>query len=230
MKTSYCKKNSFSLRYICKQSKFTDDFKLILNNPDAFCKENVMKEDHTFTTTVAKVRANDKLFVIKRYNIKGFNHGIKRSFQPTRAARCWHYAHILKKLNIKTPEPVAMIEKRFGPLRREAYFITEYIEGPDGHTAFIDEPADDITTEERANKTIALLMQLRANNIYHGDLKSTNFVYHNNVPYILDLDAMRQYPSHKKAIRKLTKDKNRFLLNWQELDAKKYFEKLERLT
>lgn len=220
----YNKKISFSLRYICKQTEFTDEFKLILNNPDAFCKQEVIKEDHTFTTTVAKVKANGKYFVIKRYNIKGFRHGLKRGIQPTRAARCWHYAHLLKQLNIKTPEPVAMIERRFGPFRREAYFITEHVEGPDGFVAFVENPADELTTQTRADNTIVLLKQLSANNIYHGDLKSTNFVYQDTMPYIIDLDAMRQYPSHAKAARRLKKDKNRFLLNWQDLEAMKYFE------
>ena len=228
--TRFCKKISFALHYICKQSEFTDEFKLILNNPDRFCNANVMKEDHTFTTTVVKVRANNKLFVIKRYNIKGFSHGFKRSIQPTRAARCWHYAHVLKRLNIKTPEPVAFIEKRFGPLRRQAYFITEHVPGPDGHIAFIDEPNDVAITQERANNTMKLLMQLRENCIYHGDLKDTNFVYNGSTPYILDLDAMRQYQSHEKAVRKLTKDKNRFLLNWRDLDVMKYFKEMQQWT
>lgn len=225
----FYKKKTFYHFYICRKNFLSKSLIELLEHPDNYCNLFVLKQDETFTTTVAKVNIDNKSLVIKRYNIKNAKHALKRSIQRSRAMRCFYYALLLEKLNINTPKPIAVVERRYGPFRRQAYFISEYIDGPDGFSVFRDHPAEKKITKERAKNTLILLEQLKKNQIYHGDLKASNFIYCNNVPYLLDLDSMQQYHSFKIAKRKLAKDENRFLKNWENLEVKKFFKETSNL-
>lgn len=81
------------------------------------------------TCTVARIQVNGKDLLVKRYNIKGFWHGLARALQASRASHCWYNAHLLQFNGIATPEPIAILEERWGWLRRRAYFVTEYVVG-----------------------------------------------------------------------------------------------------
>ena len=221
----FYRKKFFSHFYICRKEFLSMQLLNVLENPDVYCKKFILKQDKTFTTTVAKIIIDNNPLIIKRYNIKNVTHAIKRSVRPSRAIRCFQYAHLLKQLHINTPMPIAMIEKRLGPLRRQAYFISEYVSGPDGFSVFRDNPADEETTKERAEHTLFLLAQLKKQQIYHGDLKASNFIYHDNIPYLIDLDAMRYYHSFRKAKIQLAKDEKRFLQNWEGLEVMKFFKR-----
>ncbi len=52
--------------------------------------------------------------------------------------------------------------------------------------------------------------------IRHGDLKATNFIICGDRPYLMDLDAMRQYKlgSLFKPFRQ--RDRTRFMRNWDD--------------
>lgn len=223
-KNQFYTHKSFKQFYCCNKDYLSPAFKKLLENPDAFFNETILKEDQTFTTTVALVTIDSKPLVIKRYNIKNFWHGLKRAVQPSRAARCWYYSHLLQKYGINTPNPIAMIEKRFGPLRCQAYFISEYIDGKDGFSVFRDQPVDATTATNYANSIIELIRKLHTNLISHGDLKASNFIYYNGKPFIIDLDAMRQHANIAKAKRKFARDRRLFLLNWENLPAQQYFQ------
>jgi hypothetical protein len=54
-----------------------------------------------------------RTLVIKRYNIKGFAHWLKRFWRPSRAWHSWREGNRLAFLGIATPKPLAVLEKRF---------------------------------------------------------------------------------------------------------------------
>ena len=64
------------------------------------------------------------------------------------------------------------------------------------------------------------IKRLLANGFSHGDLKASNFIYDNNEPYFIDLDAMRKHRLAFTAKRRKVKEIKRFLRNWK--DAKTY--------
>ncbi len=88
------------------------------------------------TTTVAVMAFGDNKFVIKRYNPKGFWHGVKRMLRQSRALRSWQNSHYLEQRDICTPKPVAVLMERFGPIRQTTYFIMEYVDGLRGWDVF----------------------------------------------------------------------------------------------
>lgn len=168
------------------------------------------------TTTLMKVVSNNDLFVIKRYNLKGFWHGLKRAFQESRAMKCWRNAFLLEFLNFPTPRAVAAIEKRRGPLRQQAYFIMEYLSGPNLMEFCLDQSR---TTDEllnMANKIFQLFSNLAGMRISHGDLKATNILIVNNAPVLLDLDSMRVHTLQKSWRKAQQKDIRRFMKNWRD--------------
>ena len=83
------------------------------------------------TATVARLYVGGEALVVKRYNIKSWRHALSRMWRPTRAQRAWQNAHWLRKLGIATFQPVALIEHRFGPLRRYAYLVMRDVGGID---------------------------------------------------------------------------------------------------
>lgn len=223
--TQRIKCNRFSHYFSTYNSHYySPELAKILEDPDHSIMSPYLKNDAT--TTLSLITLNEQTFVIKRYNIKGIWHGIKRAFQSTRAARCWRSAHYLLQQGIATPKPIAMIECRIGCFRREGYFIYEHIPGPQGFDVFRDEPADEVVTMERAENTVALIKKLQYAKICHGDMKASNFIYNNTKPYFIDLDSMRRYRFACTFKKKKQKEIVRFLRNWTDPVVRSVFEKL----
>lgn len=207
-------KTFFSL---CERSYDTPAMRALLAAPDSVLASSdtqILKAGNS--ATLGLVIVDGQRFVIKRYNIKDFWHGIKRAIQPSRAAISWRNAHLLELLNIATPKPIAMLEKRWGFLRKEAYYISEYCEGIRLQDYFQSEH----TAEENAvvaKQIKDLFADLDAVKISHGDLKATNIVLVAGKPMLLDLDAMRLHRWHCCWQRASERDQERFLQNWQML-------------
>jgi tRNA A-37 threonylcarbamoyl transferase component Bud32 len=179
------------------------------------------------TSTVAMVVIDNRPLVVKRYNIKGLLHGIRRAFMVTRAEHSWKNAKRLKEIGIPTPEPVGYMERRFGPFRNTAYFINEFVEGPRAVDFFRKE-----VPEEKARvafEIVKIFNELKSRKISHGDMKATNILVTNGRPSLVDLDAMRIHSSNSRFKRAHRKDVRRFFKNWSDVPhASSLFEELFR--
>ena len=173
------------------------------------------------TCTIAKALIADRQVVIKRYNIKDAWHGLNRAFRVSRAALSWANAHRLMISDIATPKPLALLEERFGCLRRRAYFLSEYIDAPDAMQFFSQSSAPE-DKEKVACNIATLFHRLYLFRYSHGDCKATNIKIVNLAPVLIDLDGMRAHRhgcwSDWWFARKHVKDLQRFMKNW-ELDA-----------
>jgi len=152
--------------------------------------------------------------VVKRYNIKGFWHALKRCSRATRAARSWRNAHRLLMLGIETPMPVALLEKRFGPFRSTSYFVNEYLEGPRAIDFFRSRGG--AHKDAVASRIVWILKRLKEERISHGDMKATNIIIHGLEPSLVDLDAMRAHSSQRRFVAAHRKDVKRFMKNWAD--------------
>jgi tRNA A-37 threonylcarbamoyl transferase component Bud32 len=194
-----------------------------LENPDVyFTSSNVLKNGNS--STVARVNVDGHDLVIKRYNIKNRLHGLSRAFRPSRAWISWKNAHRLNILGIATPAPVAMIENRLGPLRSKAYFIARYAEGKDiGRMAKFGDISEKTATLLAVLFT-GLIKKLADSDIAHGDLKASNFFLSGQNLVVMDLDAMHKYLIKSFLRRRVEKDCNRLLKNWEnEPEIRKIF-------
>ncbi|MCK4501601.1 MAG: hypothetical protein KAU22_01110, partial [Desulfuromonadales bacterium] len=186
----------------------------LLSDPDALIAAgNILKDGNS--ATVAQSHHPQGDWVIKRYNIKNFWHGLRRCLRPSRAWVSWGNAHRLTISGIATPQAIAVIEKRFGLLRRQAYFICENIDAPSATDIFGQQPSEQNINSKTAKNFVSLFALLHNIGIHHGDCKATNFLVHKSQPYVIDLDAMREFRLLRTFLRHYKIDRKRFLANWK---------------
>ena len=151
------------------------------------------------------------VLVVKRYNLKNIWHAFGRSWRPSRAWHSWREGHRLRFYGIATPEPLALVEERFGPLRRRAFLVNAFCPGRDLLEIL---SADAEPPAEIAAALLALFGTLHALRISHGDFKATNLLWHDGQVVLIDLDAMTQHRSSRTHAQAWRRDRARFLRNW----------------
>ena len=164
------------------------------------------------TCTVARIDDPQAgVLVVKRYNLKNIWHAFGRSWRPSRAWHSWREGHRLRFYGIATPEPLALVEERFGPLRRRAFLVNAFCPGRDLLEIL---SADAEPPVEIAAALLTLFGTLHALRISHGDLKATNLLWHDGQVVLIDLDAMTQHRSSRTHAQAWQRDRARFLRNW----------------
>jgi hypothetical protein len=189
----------------------------LIDSPDRpFSRAPLLKDGGS--SSVTQFESGARMLVIKRYNIKGLGHWITRFWRPSRAWHSWLAGHRLHFLGIATPAPLAMIESRFGPLRRKAWLISEFCPGPNLLELFGTD-GQTLPTSEQADALLGLLAQLREARISHGDCKATNLLWHAGQVYLIDLDSMQAHSSQTNYHRAWQKDRARLVRNWPKSSA-----------
>jgi tRNA A-37 threonylcarbamoyl transferase component Bud32 len=113
---------------------------------------------------------------VKGYRYVGLWYSLKNIFKKSRALKSWVAAHGLLVRGVETPLPLAVVERTWGPLRREAFLITQMLPEARELNNYI------LATELGGRKPAflrALAEQLRHmhdQGIYHADLKSNNIL------------------------------------------------------
>lgn len=165
------------------------------------------------SSTVALIEQAGRQLVVKRYNIKGLGHWLRRCWRPSRAWHSWVEGNRLGFLGIATPRPLAMLELRWLGLRRRSYLITEYAAGEDIITRF--QPYLSSPPPEPELLALEQLFEaLCRERISHGDMKGTNLLWVQGRWTLIDLDATQQHGSGASFARAYAKDRARFLRNW----------------
>lgn len=213
--SEFVRHNSFDQISIFRRDIDPDLLVALQAGPDKLMARGNMLKDGNSATVVA-VEIGKKRWVIKRYNIKNWWHALKRCWRPTRAWTSWGNAHRLSISHIKTPQPVAMIEKRFGPLRLGGYYICAEVMAPSADEYLLDpqvKPEDKEAVKKAFTSIFKVLFQLE---ISHGDCKGTNFLIQDNGVWLIDLDAMSEFRSQRRFRGRFQADRTRFLRNWDE--------------
>jgi len=208
----------------------TEKMVRFLADPDVLIDVNRLIKNGN-TATVALVEVNGQLLVVKRYNIKNIWHALRRCSRPSRAWNSWRNAHRLALLGISTPKPIALLEKRWGPFRSKAYFITEYVDGIDVYHLLHSDKVKEIQHQDLVKQFGELLQQLANAFISHGDFKATNFIYSGGKLIVTDLDAMYEHRFAIKFRREFRRDCKRLMKNWRDLPKiyKMFRDQLSRL-
>ena len=196
-------------------SSFTSKgFPISVHACDRLIEESMsLKKGNTCTVSLAEIDGIKT--VIKRYNIKGFWHGLSRALRQTRAAASWANAHRLNILSIATPKPIALIEERFGYFRGKAYFLSEYLDAPDAST-FFAQIKNKKSQAEAIQNIVEMFYRMYLLKLSHGDMKASNIKMLGETPYLIDLDSMQQHAWDFLAKKRHVKDLKRFMRNWQD--------------
>ncbi len=201
---------AFGLRVVRRER--ADELGPLLADPDQAIKQGKPFKNGG-TATVAGVEVNGALKVLKRYNIKGIGHWLKRFWRPSRAWHSWVAGNRLQVLGIATPQPLAVIEQRWCWLRGRAYLLTDYCGNEDLITRFSPylnsaPPESDLLA---LDQLFAALIRER---ISHGDFKGSNLFWYQEQWTLIDLDAMQQHSNQASFAKAYGRDRARFLRNW----------------
>ena len=169
--------------------------------------------------SVGKVEVTGRTLVVKRYNIKGFAHWLKRFWRPSRAWHSWREGNRLMFLGIATPKPLALLETRFFWLRGKAYLVTEYLPGPDIIERFAPYVERGDAPESELVALDGLFADLIRERISHGDLKGHNVFWDNGRWALIDLDSMCQHRNQSRFAPAYARDRARFMRNWPAVSA-----------
>ncbi|XOV83640.1 MAG: hypothetical protein ACFHXK_00685 [bacterium] len=161
------------------------------------------------SSTVVRIRVEGVPYIVKRYNIKGPMHRIRRWFKR-RARHAWCNGHLLAFLNIATAKPVALLELRRAWLNDVCYLVMPDCGERNLGQALVNQPE---AFEQLAEPTLVLLQGLKAARLQHGDLKATNFVIDEDDVRLIDYDAVTAGDN--------ARDLRRFLANWDDRPALK---------
>jgi tRNA A-37 threonylcarbamoyl transferase component Bud32 len=183
----------------------------------------LLEQGHLYKTggaaSVGKVQIGARTLVIKRYNIKGFAHWLKRFWRPSRAWHSWREGNRLAFLGIATPKPLAVLEKRFLWLRRSAYLVTDFLPGPDIIERFAPYVENGQAPEAELRALDQLFARLIAERISHGDFKGHNLFWQADRWALIDLDSMCQHGSIGSFAPAYARDRARFMRNWPQSSA-----------
>lgn len=198
---------------------WTPALNVLIEQPDALMKDAVMLKDGDSTTVVA-ITLDGRDWVIKRYNLKNPFYALSRLLRPSRAWHCWASAFSLADAGIATPAPLLMLEQRWGPLRRQAWFVSERVAGQDLLRVLEFETPESPKWQQALKQFDQLFLLMQQNRLIHGDMKATNFILQDGAGteprlQVLDLDATRTELSKWRFQKYFTRDLRRFYANWR---------------
>ncbi len=200
-------------RFLAVAREWVDRLGGLLADPDKLVEEGIRLKTGNTCTVGLVTHAGCKI-VVKRYNIKSLRHGLGRALRRSRAARSWSNAHRLRIADIATAQPVAMLEQRWGIFRRRAWFLAEYVEGPD--VAEWMAQASPVQRRQVALNIARLLRKMQRLQLAHGDFKATNIKIVDMHPVLLDLDSLKEYRCGWLFRQRHNRDLRRLLKNWDE--------------
>jgi tRNA A-37 threonylcarbamoyl transferase component Bud32 len=170
------------------------------------------------SATVVLTELGGRRVVIKRYNMKSVWHFVKRCWRPSRAANAWRQGNLMNLLGIPTPAVLGFVEHRFGPLRKRAYLVSEYVE----HASELSQVYADEAPKEPELKQIRRIFNLMHEyRLSHGDMKASNLLLtQNGQVELIDLDAMQEHRYDWAFERAFARDQQRFMKNWRDVKSR----------
>lgn len=214
--SAFYSRKSFRKFLVVDREVCTDQMVRALEVPDRlFEGARYLKKGRTATVAMINLAGND--YVLKRYNIKKPVHALIRGLKWSRAAESWRNGHILGLLGIPTAKPVALVEERYGLLRRRSYLLAEVVDGANIIDCFNDPNLRESQKRELAERLKILFAILKKGRVIHGDCKGYNILVNTGGVVLIDLDGMR-FLEEDGALDKLhQKDWNRFMRDIREL-------------
>jgi tRNA A-37 threonylcarbamoyl transferase component Bud32 len=200
--TEFVQHANFRLNFLCDRDHFKRLQRFMLF-PEAIVGDGTpLKLGNS--STVVRINLDDVPYIVKRYNIKGLSHRVRRWFKR-RARRAWCNGHHLAFLKIATAKPIALLEQRWGWLNGVCYLVMPDCGERNLGQALANNPGE---FDKLMPPTLLLLEGLQAAGLQHGDLKATNFVIDSPGVRLIDYDALRDGGNER--------DIKRFLANWNE--------------
>ena len=208
--SSYITGKEEGRRWIAKKPFFNEGLSEVIANPDEFMLKGEEIKFEAGNHVVGLDLPKHSIF-IKKFQVKGLFHYLRKFFSPTRAITAWKATHWLNAAGIKTINALAVIETYDSFTTRESYLITLKQSGERLDQMKITESLEKLIP----NKMGALIKRLSWIGFNHGDAKGSNFFFDKNGLIVSDLDACKRRYFQVILANKLAKDKKRILRSFE---------------
>jgi tRNA A-37 threonylcarbamoyl transferase component Bud32 len=177
---------------LCKRDHNTDAMQAFLANPDAMIdspQTEILKRGNS--ATVVSLTLGSRKYCVKRFNQKVWHRHLGWPIHPSRTWNNWYFSHRLSLYGLATPESIALLDTRIGPmglLRGTGYIVQECLVGPELPDAMANASQDE--KQRLVAEASQMIASLHAQGITHGDCKATNFMCTDTGLQFIDLDSM----------------------------------------
>jgi len=139
-------------------------------------QQTIIKKSSKSTLTTHALQPGQTQCV-KGCRNRGFVYALLNLFKKSRALKSWIAANGLIVRGVLTPLPLAMVEKRCGPLVQENFYICNWLENsPELNTYITGRQWQDADKKKFVRCLAKTIAGLHARGIYHADLKSNNIL------------------------------------------------------
>lgn len=164
-------------RIICDK-EYLEALKDLFSSPPGFIKENTTRTYMTAPNLVVEVKLKTgEEVLVKSFGWRSLFHFILSPFRRTKAMRSFKTACRLLEHNVKTPEPICVIERRRAWFVLENIYITKKIDNYITVREFLQKQPEGY---ERARNILPFLAEyvkrLHEAGVWHRDLHLTNFL------------------------------------------------------
>jgi tRNA A-37 threonylcarbamoyl transferase component Bud32 len=203
------KKRSQHLAIFCIREQCSPGMRKLLENIDTI-PESAEILKHGNSSVVSCRSVDGKKIVVKNSRNKDIWRLLRRCLRRSRASNAWYFAHLLQDAGIHVPAPLALVERKLGPLVLESWFVSACIEGDNLLDVWLYQQASPQELLE-IRRLFSAMEQLQ---ISHGDMKATNLLVCDEKIFVIDYDGATEHKSPEKAHQAIKKDRERFLANW----------------
>ena len=209
--SEYLRGNEDSLRWIAKKKYLSKGLEEVILRINAYMEKGEIIKDED-GHKIIRLNLNEEIFVIKKYQIKGSWHYLRKLFSQTRALTAWKASHWFNAAGIKTFNIVAVLERYDSLTTTESYLISLNLPG---------ERLDEVDLNKRKeylieNRLSSFFKRLKWIGFNHGDVKSSNFFLLNQELFVFDLDSARKRFPKSRVKNKINKDQQRILKSFGE--------------
>ena len=197
-------------RWIAKKPFFDQGLSEVIADPDKYMSKGEEIKFEKGNHVVAVDLPKHSIF-IKKFQVKGIFHYLRKFFSRTRAIRAWEASHWLNIVGIRTITPLAVIETYDVFTTKESYLITLKQSGKRLDQIEITSLLENLIP----NRMSALIKRLNWLGFSHGDAKGSNFFFDNKSLIVSDLDDCKKRPFQFILKKKLSKDKKRILKSFE---------------
>ncbi len=185
-------RNTFFRRLEFYTAWYGEELQCIFDDPDSYLhpdRAEILQSN--FKSTIGIISTSNGKIVIKRHNFKSRWQQFKRLFRKTKSRNSWNYSRILKTNNIHVPNPIACLEKCYGPFTGMSYFLYEYVEGIQGEEYFRKIAASPVRIRSAMAEILHIIDRITNLKLIHGDIRLANFLFSDGKIHLIDFDDMR---------------------------------------
>ena len=165
--------------------------------------DNVCKNSHSASVQRALLEHESQSLpvIIKHPRARNLRRTLARLWPPSRSLRAWRIGHALLHRDVPTARPVAVLERRFGPLVLDSLLLTEAIPGAVDLGTFLERahaertPTQWVRLKHAITQQLALFVRrLQDRGFYHRDCKASNIlvIEHPELKlFWIDMDGIR---------------------------------------